>query len=799
MSELKLETDLVIHRELKKIDPIAAREQELFQRGQFKEFQPQTQQARTSQFASSPSADHHTDSLNQLVVQQTTPGQKKKRIKSLKDFLSASKLKLKDARAIEDLGDDEIERLENVVSGLTQDESFKLGKISAKQERILEQSSLFDETSVPEFKANIKARFDDEQRKQGSDLRTHILGINSQHSKVDPVAGLRSDLFRRADSVSGTAFARESIDRDSGDKEMGNQRTLDNISHNIVPEKKGFWGGVASFFKGTAKVAADIGTLVVETDWKKVGCKILEYGGKALADPKTYILAGTAIVKGAAYLAEGTLKAILDPVGTVVRAYGVLKSISDSVGLSDALKGAYSLAKAPLQYAYDLARTGGDFSVANKNYVDNLKDAAAGVVGAFKCFTEVTGLADLYYAAKYGIQAVSLYGEGRKLEAVFALAQCGMHTAFAVASAGSIAGTIATGGAAVGTIAAVAGARVLAKEAVKQTLKVVAKEGLEAIGKSIAKQAIGELGEKVIAETASKMVAEVVSETTQKLTAEVVEQGAERLVAGNVKKVASEVAETHSVKFFTDSGLAKSVEKKGFELFESFNNPKNREKIVALLKDTGKFTAESAEHAYKEIRDALAKGKNDQEIIEALTEGASKPVSDLLKSQTSEVFENGLKKSIQTSRELSEALAENARKAGKSTDDLLEELGRAGKEGYEEGVEKGIKKACRLAFKKSMHRFRERGNLGFGAGGAGGEDEDLAGFEHRHHEFDEIGTSSRASELQNEESQRKVINFTELVKDRYGNNVYEVGYYLTGPNGKTARVVRETKPLSQEN
>jgi hypothetical protein len=570
-----------------------------------------------------------------------------------------------------------------------------------------------------------------------------------------------------------------------------------------VEESSGFWGGVKSFFKGAKKITKDIANVVVNTDWEKVGSKVLELGEKALdysikalQDPATYIAVGTALVHGAAYLGKGTLNAILHPVGTAMRAYGVIKSISDSIGFSDVLIGIRSLGVGVFQYGYDLLRPGGGFDVANENGLKNLQKVGKGFVGAAQCFAEVTGLADLCQAGKYGVQAIVLYGQGRKLEAAFALGNCAMHAVFAVASAQSISATIATGGAAIGSVAAVAGLKVFAKEAMKQTLKVAAKEGLEGIGKELAKTAMKEIGAEALEKSAAKMLSTALTETTQRLVSEVTEHGAGKLVADNVKRIASETAEKQSVKFFTDSGLEKIITEGGFRILKSLREGANSKNIVTLLKTAGGLSDEGAEVALKEIRVAIARGKNDAEIIEALTEGASKPISNMLKNSTADSFEAGLKKSLHSERKLADALADNARKASKSTDELATELSRAGREGYEEGIEKGIKTACREAFKKSMRRLRAHGD-GSASGGAGGaSNEELEG-EYQKLQFDPL-TSGDPEARKGAEGELRLLEVFETIEPDDKGRPFKVkgAYYKSG--NRTVRIIRDRLPVDPE-
>lgn len=316
----------------------------------------------------------------------------------------------------------------------------------------------------------------------------------------------------------------------------------------------------------------------------------------------------------------------------------------------------------------------------------DFKGALQAVKGAWTMFTETTGLADAYQAVSFGVQAFHaafIVGDFKK--AAILGAQMAMHATFAAMSAGSIAATVATAGAAAPTLLAVIGLRqagkTMAKEAVETGLKTVMKESLQQLGKSIGKELLEtglekqalvagrELGQSVMKEIAEKVVGKELSkETAQQIAKEIAERQTREAVEVLVKKPLAEVTEKLLSKKGIDETLQKLV-KEGLV-----------EKGVAtdmrqLIRQGG------GELAEKQLREMLEKGV--RETIE-------KPLHAAMKTGFDESLERGLKD-----------LAKKGVKA-----DVREGVEAGAKEGFEKGFKEGLEKAIKEGIEQGLKAAR---------------------------------------------------------------------------------------------
>jgi hypothetical protein len=444
------------------------------------------------------------------------------------------------------------------------------------------------------------------------------------------------------------------------------------------------------------------------------------------------------------------------------------KSVSDSIGLSDLLVGAGHLVAALPHAGWDLMRiaTGnGTWSELKNNFIGHGAGVIHGVVGAGKCFLNVTGIMDLWDAGSHACQALAAYGRGDKK--AFAI-----HSAFAAGHLGcvalswkAIAATVGTAGAAAVTIAAVATLRTSLKEAVKLTLKeagrqffkesakevgvVVTKElaqnavsvlgkqeGGELAVKALKAAAVKELGEEASKEAQQKLVADLAfknlcqeeavagaKESLQKIAA----KGAEALSTDTAFAVCKDVGEQRTKAFLRTLGLPELVDKHVLDLLNNANNLKTSKFTAELMEKYG-LAKNEAKAMAKDVKKALKSGKADGEIKTILEEGISKPVSEALQKEMEQPFKSTMRKGFQGeldeafSKELSESVAKKATSLGKTVDGYTDDLVEASWKGYREGIELAVKSLVREGIDSAFKKFREGNRRMRGAGSAGAFD-----------------------------------------------------------------------------
>ncbi len=225
--------------------------------------------------------------------------------------------------------------------------------------------------------------------------------------------------------------------------------------------------GAKLLVQGGVKLAGIVTETISDpTTWSSIG--------NFLTDRQTWQRAGEMLSRAATgtlgALQKGVTALLTDPVGAIQTAvsasWGVVKNISDAIGLTRAVSGLWQLATAPARAVYTLATTG-SLKAAGATLRDGLKAGVDGVIGAGQVLCEVVGLADAYHAIKHtGLGLISL-AQGDKLGAAAHFGQAVMHGAFAAMSAGALVATVATGGAAAGTLVGVC----LGRTAIKQVLK----------------------------------------------------------------------------------------------------------------------------------------------------------------------------------------------------------------------------------------------------------------------------------------------------------------------------------------
>lgn len=444
---------------------------------------------------------------------------------------------------------------------------------------------------------------------------------------------------------------------------------------------------------------------------------------------------------------------------------GFALELSNSIGLTDILTGAYKLTMAGPQFAADLARVAmgqATLGEAFSKLGNNLLGAGQCVVGGLKCLGEVTGITDLCLAAKHSFHGLAAYGRGDEAAAKAHLAQAAFHGAFAAMSIGSIAATVATAGAAAPTIAAVITGRTALKVGAKQVLNVAAKEFFKEGAKTVAKQveknfakealtvlsketggkaviaqlrneAIEQLGAKASkAEIADLVGRKAVTHLHQGLAREastashkamhelVKKEGIEALTHENMRAIHREVTGAAVEKHLRALNLDGHVSDVTLELLKSVRDKKINKAGAELAETLGISQKEGVAMA-KKARSALMKGHSDDAIKEELTEGISKHFSDLLKEDMEHAYKEQSRKILRGeldepwAKELSESVEKRAKQLGKNKDELVDEFVEAGWSGAKEGIEKAVRKVVREGIDDAFKRFRQaklRGGFG---------------------------------------------------------------------------------------
>jgi hypothetical protein len=307
---------------------------------------------------------------------------------------------------------------------------------------------------------------------------------------------------------------------------------------------------------------------------------------------------------------------------------------------------------------------------------DSFKSYGQAVGGFARAVGELTGINDL------GRMCVAIY-HGRWSEAA-------MHLGFAALSFGTLAATVATGGLAVGSMAAAVGLRGGLKAAGQVAVKGVSRASLNTFMRTASK----ELGEKIVQKTAvgiQKAGVEVAKEAMSSATTRVISQGVNSATREGALAVAREVAK---------GGAEKAVYNVVRPATTEFFHKAASKEVSAVLKQmvaAGQCTAKEARLISRGFETAMRGG--NPALINQLREG----IEVAAKKPLLEVFNNGLERGI-----IEAAPAARARliKAGASpahADELLvgiKEGTRIGaREGFEAGLKRGIKDGIKAAIK----------------------------------------------------------------------------------------------------
>lgn len=289
-------------------------------------------------------------------------------------------------------------------------------------------------------------------------------------------------------------------------------------------------------------------------------------------------------------------------------------------------------------------------------------------------------------------------------------AMAGMHLAFAAASIGSLVATVATLGAAGGSMVAVMAGKTTLKNALLTTLHVAAKEFFGASAKEIGKTVVKEVSKDLNHQVLAKLGQTVADQGIAKLTEQVAKKGADALTHEAVRKTFREVASQAVEKALRAAGVDRIVEKLTFDLLKSAD----KKSIKELSEDLLKMGIKDSHAAAKSIKRALASGKADNLIKEILEEGISKPLREHIEAGMEQAFKerlrNGLFAELKHGEKsvLGKALQQQAKKLGKDAGKLADEFVEEGWKGCKEGIEQAVRKVVREGIDKAFKRFRDK-------------------------------------------------------------------------------------------
>ena len=472
----------------------------------------------------------------------------------------------------------------------------------------------------------------------------------------------------------------------------------------------GFWSNAWSSVKGFCSKSVEIGTgiakgiykigefavteavpfLFSEKCWSAVGSAAAWVGSK-LIDPDTWVAAGKFAFSCVTWAQRAAWNVITNPVDSLRAAGSFLKSMSDGLGLTDLAVGLGRLC------------TG------------DLRGGLQALKGAGTAFLEFTGIADLGRAVYHGGLALYYLGTGDKLQAAIHGGQALMNGAFAVLSIGSIAATVATGGAAAGAIVGVMALRTSLSTAAKQVVKTACKEFLKESGEKIGKELVENLAKTVSRDVLTQAGEKIANQGTRDLAIQHLgREGAQALLSrGTADHVRAELAtkllqkagpeafeqvmEKHGIKvgdrLMKDMGITERVAKLT-EQFVRDTRGKSAKDLAAELLEAGvvKNQKEALSTAKELQRILKGAGKaSDKELCETLTEGIMKPLREHVNSAVREGFEKQMRTTLKGAPE-------------KQLDEAIE----AGWRGAERGLEKSMRKAVYAGVKEGLNRSRAK-------------------------------------------------------------------------------------------
>jgi hypothetical protein len=527
----------------------------------------------------------------------------------------------------------------------------------------------------------------------------------------------------------------------------------------IKEERSGFWAGLwskaKSFVSDAADVARGIGKGVVAIGkllyvdapkmlfskefWSGVG-SALTWVGEKLTDPATWKAAAELSLKAITLGPRVLIHVVTHPIDSLQKVGSFLKGMSDGLGITDICVGVGRIFK-------------GDFAGALQAFK-----------GAGTAFVEFTGLADAYGAVKHLGQALYCLGTGDRVGAAVHFGQAVMHGAMAAMSIGSIAATVATGGAAAGALVGVMMLRTSMKTAAKQVLKTASKEFFKKAGEELGENLVKSVGKDLTKEILEATAVKSVDAGSMKVIGTILGKDAGKLfdaaTSGPIReqlleKLAKEMNPAHFEKAFRevgldatsrlmkDAGVAAKAEKLVFELLQDAHKMSKKELAQKLEKQgwDPKRAREAAADVKKALRDqhgsffskdtpfnqsawqkdidawksaAAKKTKEiDAEIVRNLTEGMKKPLTEMIVERQKDVFMKEMRSVLlgqgdsPLSKVMGETVERQAKAQGKSVASLADEYAEASWKGYREGIGEAVEAAVKEGIERGVKRFRE--------------------------------------------------------------------------------------------
>ena len=432
---------------------------------------------------------------------------------------------------------------------------------------------------------------------------------------------------------------------------------------------------------------------------------------------------------------------------------GFLKDLSDSIGLTDLAVGIYHNSVMLPHLVYDLGMCAigkQTLSGAFSNAAHHMSESLRGVVGAVKCLGEVTGVTDALMAGKHLVHALAEYGRGNDAAALAHLGTAALHGTFAVMSAGAIAATVATGGAAAGSIAAVVTGRMAMKQAAKAVLKTAAKEFFEKGAKEIGELAVKKLGGEALSLVSKEMGSAAVKELEQQAlrelgsgatkeattammerlalqkviqregvaTAKELGEGLSKkasseLTTDTVQQLGKEVGERRTAALLKELKLSESVDELVYDALTKIDSMSPRQARAHLM-DTFGLSKREAGRMARETKKALKSGKADDAIKQLYEDGITKHITEVIQTDMEASFKETFGKALRGqldepwSKTLAKNVDEQAKALGKNVDEFADELVEAGWKGVKEGIEAATRKAVREGIESAFKRFRAR-------------------------------------------------------------------------------------------
>jgi hypothetical protein len=514
-------------------------------------------------------------------------------------------------------------------------------------------------------------------------------------------------------------------------------------------------------------------------------------------------------------------------------AWNFVKGISDDIGLSALVKGAVDLALMPTRFIIQAGRSayemGKQFALLASGQIDKdqfklalrgelgktfgvitdaMRSGANGLLGGLKLAGELTGINDLGRAVYHAFQGN--WG------------QATMYLGFAALSAGALVATVATGGAAVGSIAAVATGRATASAAAKTVLSTAGRkffsEGIEVAAKNIGQTAL----EKISVELQQATAREIAERGTREIAERALVQGADAISTKAFRETFREVSHEATEKLLRDSGVGEVIYKGVRESLEELASRNKKSLRATFMNDYGMSKKQAGKFA-NEAHRVIKNGKADGELAEMFTTHISREISDGLQKNMAPEFQRhfgqimrnelteGSDQLLKDSALLNKLAKEKAEKLGKNSDQYIDELVESATKGVREGIESAVQKITREAVERAFREFRmgryiPRGTAGGASSGVG------LGLEASSEAEGEtpmpiLESEHNRAELR--EDQEKQDSYVRLAIDDSGNQVMitmtfspkdgkyiEAGRQLVGEG--TAAQVRKGRLLSEE-